>query len=169
MHIHEGLEQRWPEYRIGAKVERVQAFVDWLKSEGSISLLHPPLVGGLGSCKSRRCYYTHPLRRNQDSTLSLHCYLTAFSLFLPSFIYLSSLITETCSRASIVARLRSQNGLGQNNFSCVKKARSSFLFCWDPYLHPIAYRIAFLQPLKVSLIEYLIYSMGWRLKGMHLF
>ena len=43
-----------------------------------------------------------------------HCFLTAFPSCLQSFLPLRSLITETCLRASIVARLRSQNALGQN-------------------------------------------------------
>ena len=46
-------------------------------------------------------------------------------LFLPdSSLFFGSLkliITETFSRTSTVARLRSQNALGQNGFSCVKK------------------------------------------------
>ena len=40
-------------------------------------------------------------------------FLTAFPLFLHSLTSLRKLITETCSRVSIVARLTSQNGLGQ--------------------------------------------------------
>ena len=44
----------------------------------------------------------------------LHYYLTDFSLFLPSFVLLRSLITETCSREVIASRFRPRNGLGQN-------------------------------------------------------
>ena len=44
------------------------------------------------------------------------------SSLVSAFPPLRSLITETCSRASIVARLISQNGLGQNGFSYIKKA-----------------------------------------------
>ena len=54
------------------------------------------------------------------------CFITAellshlFSVL--AFLYSLKIITETCSKASTVARLRSQNGLGQNVFSYVKKA-----------------------------------------------
>ena len=43
-----------------------------------------------------------------------HCFLTAFPSCLQSFLPLRSLITETCLRASTVARLRSQNVWDQN-------------------------------------------------------
>ena len=59
--------------------------------------------------------YVYPLKRNWDSVLSLNCYFLIFPLFLCSLTSLK--ITETCSRASFVARLRSQNGLGQNCFT----------------------------------------------------
>ena len=50
-----------------------------------------------------------------------HCFLSPCPSFLQSFLPLRSLITETCLRASIVARLRSQNVLDQNGFSYVKE------------------------------------------------
>ena len=49
-------------------------------------------------------------------------------MFLHSFVPLRSLITEICSRASIVARLRSQNG-----FSYVNKAIPGYLSLGTPY------------------------------------
>ena len=52
---------------------------------------------------------TGPPRESQT-----HCFLTAFPSCLQSFLPLRSLITETCLRASIVARFRSQNLLDQN-------------------------------------------------------
>ena len=45
----------------------------------------------------------------------------------------SSLITETCSRASIVVRVRSKNGLVKNGFSYVKKAVPG---SFSPVLYP---------------------------------
>ena len=44
-----------------------------------------------------------------------------------------SLITETCSRASVVVRIRSQNGLVKNGISYVKKATPGSL---SPVLYP---------------------------------
>ena len=52
-------------------------------------------------------------------------------LFLHSFALLRSLITEICSRTSIVASLRSQNGLGQKWLIYVKKAMTGS-FSGDP-------------------------------------
>ena len=79
-----------------------------------VTLLH--LSSVLSLCRTQRCVSdsdTYPLRRNLDSVLLLnYCFLNAFRFFVPQ----RSLSTETCSRASIVARLRSQNG-----FSYVKK------------------------------------------------
>ena len=65
--------------------------------------------------------------------LLYHCTIVSlpFFLCLHSFVPLRSLISETCSRASIAARLRSQNGLGQNGFSC-QESHSWFSFSGDP-------------------------------------
>ena len=60
-------------------------------------------------------------------------FLDCFS-FVPAFPYLRSLITESCSRSSIVARLRSQNDLVQNGFSYVKKAIPGSLSLGTPNL-----------------------------------
>ena len=71
-----------------------------------------------------------------DRTLFYLWTVVSWLLFLCSCILLfpwRSLITETCSRASIVARLRSQNGLGQNGFSSVKKAMPCSLLLGTPY------------------------------------
>ena len=61
-------------------------------------------------------------------------YLDCIS-FVPAFPLLSlrSVITETCSRASIMAGLRSQNGLDQNGLSYVKKAMPGSLALGTPY------------------------------------
>ena len=54
------------------------------------------------------------------------CFITAVLLShlfsVPAFLYSFKIITEACSKASTVARLRPQIGLGQNVFSYVKKA-----------------------------------------------
>ena len=57
-------------------------------------------------------------------------------LFLHSFVTLRQLITETCSRVSIVARLRSQNGLGQKWLLLCQESHAWFSFSGEslPYL-----------------------------------
>ena len=111
MHIHEGA---WAD-RIGAKVNRVLALVDRSpKRKCHLSPLH--LSGGLSFCRTQR----HIIVR----IWLYHCTIVWLP-FLCSCILLfplRSLITLTYERASIVVRLRSQNGLGQNGFSFVKKA-----------------------------------------------
>ena len=53
-------------------------------------------------------------------------------LFLHSFVPLRSLITENCSRAiTVVANLKSQNGLGQKWFLWYQKEPWPGLFSWD--------------------------------------
>ncbi|CAI9172839.1 unnamed protein product [Rangifer tarandus platyrhynchus] len=65
------------------------------------------------------------------------CFITAplfdclFSVL--SSVPLKALIPGTCSRVSIVARLRSQNGLSQNELSYVKKAMPGSLSPRSPY------------------------------------
>ena len=56
------------------------------------------------------------------------------SLFLHSFIPLRSLTTETCSRASIAARLSHRMIQAQNSFTYVKKAMPGFLSPGTSYL-----------------------------------
>ena len=49
------------------------------------------------------------------------------------------LITEACSRASIVARLRSQNRLGENGYSCRElflQGPLTYLLTWAPGMRP---------------------------------
>ena len=60
------------------------------------------------------------------------------SLFFGS---LNLIITGTRSRTSTVARLRSQNGLGQNGFSCVQKTIYGSFLLGTPYpiLQPSLY------------------------------
>ena len=83
------------------------------------------------------------MRRNKDSAVSLHYYLTAFSLLLHSFVPLRSLITtETCSRANISPRLRSQNGLGQKWVPVCQEIHALFSFSGDPAPSLSAYKIS---------------------------
>ena len=53
-------------------------------------------------------------------------------LFLHSFVPLRSLITETFPRASLVPRLRSQNGLGQKWLLFCQESHAWFSFSRDP-------------------------------------
>ena len=54
----------------------------------------------------------------------------------PTFVPWGALITETCSRASVLARLRSQNSLGQKWFLLYQESHTCFSFSGDtlPYL-----------------------------------
>ena len=56
MYVHEGLEQRKIQARIGAKVGRVQCLVDWNLEGQHHSVL--PLAGSLGSCRTQRYIIT---------------------------------------------------------------------------------------------------------------
>ena len=82
-------------------------------------------------CTAGRFFTIWATSEAQDSALSLPYCSTAFSLFLHSFVSLRSFITKTCSRASIIPRLRSQNSIGQNGFSPVKKAMGGLFFSKD--------------------------------------
>lgn len=52
MYVHEGLEQRRIQARIGAEVDRVQFLVGWNLEGQHHSVLH--LAGGLSSCRTQR-------------------------------------------------------------------------------------------------------------------
>ena len=54
--------------------------------------------------------------------------------FLCFFVPIRSIMTEICSGASMVARLRSQDGLGQKRFSYAKKALPGSLSLGAPTL-----------------------------------
>ena len=56
-------------------------------------------------------------------------------MFLHSFLLLRSLITETCSRASIMARLRSQNGFSQESHAWFFFKDHPTLSAYTPKLH----------------------------------
>ena len=107
------------QHRIGSKVDRVQALVDWSHKgqKKSASSLHPPPRWGAEFLQNSKisirlwCIFLE----KELGLLSLnYCFLTAFPLFLCSLTSLKTIITETCSRASLVMRLRSQNAWGQN-------------------------------------------------------
>ena len=86
-------------------------------------------VGAFVPAELKDVYYVYPLRNQdpapKDALLFLDC-----SSLVSAFLSLRLLITETCSRGSVVARLRSQNGLGQNGFSC-QESHSWFSFSGD--------------------------------------
>ena len=58
--------------------------------------------------------------------------LTAFPPFLHSLVPERAVITESCSRASTVARFTLQNGLGQNWLLLCQESHDWFSFSWDP-------------------------------------
>ena len=63
-------------------------------------------------------------------------------LFLHSFVPLRSLNTQTCSRASTVARLRLQNGLGPKWLLFCQESHAWFSFSGDSLPYLLAYRKA---------------------------
>ena len=97
----------------------------------------------LVSCIGRRILY-HWATWEAGESLQLILYLSYgyFSclkpvvLFLYSFVPLQSVTTETCSRASTVVKLRSQNGLRQKWLLFCQEIHSHFSFSRDslPYL-----------------------------------
>ena len=118
MHIHEGAWARRVQPRIGAKVNNLS--LGWLKSGGQ----HPypvfHLGCGLSSYRTQR-YIIMCILWGVTRTLTELLFDCLFSI--PAFICsLKIIIIETCSRASILIRVRLQNVLGQNEFSHVKKA-----------------------------------------------
>ena len=110
------------EHRTGTRFDKVQALADWsqegLEGWHHHSILH--LGGDLSSCGTQRDI-TMYIPWGRTRTLLYHYCLTAFFLFLYSFVPLRSLITETCSRASTAAWLASQNGL-RPKMASLKKA-----------------------------------------------
>ena len=110
-----GLKQRRTQRRIGAEVDRVQALVDW-SQEGQHHHLSSTWVGTLVAAELKDILLCISLA--EELGLCFNCWTIVFwLLFLCSCIPLfplRSLIKKTCSRASTVARLRSQNGLDQN-------------------------------------------------------
>ena len=134
-----------------------------MKSGGSTTSFHPPWVGALVSAEFKVILLRVSLEEEQDPALSLHHCLVAISLFIslflcccfwslspvqlwgpvdarlpcpsPSpFVPIKSSITETYSRVSIMAKLRSQNGLDQKGFFSVRKAMPGSLSPVNPYL-----------------------------------
>ena len=121
------LEQLRIQHWIGAKVDRVQAVVDRShnsqKKSSHYSLdsswsgywaLEGVLHLGKQLRKRFRLLFTMETElgvfiSNISPLLSLFLLPANSCLFLHSFVPLRSLTTEACSRASLVARLRSQN------------------------------------------------------------
>ena len=72
-------------------------------------------------------------------------------LFLHSFVPLRSLITEICSKASIVARLRSPNGLGQKWLLFRQGSHDWFSFSRDPQPYLLSGPLILPGPFQCSL------------------
>ena len=70
-------------------------------------------------------------------------------LFLHYFVTLRSLITETCSRARIMARLRSENGFRPKWLLFCQESHAWFSFSGDslPYLLTVASRLVIAKEL----------------------
>ena len=144
-----GLEQRKIQPRIETKVNRVHVLVDWShegQKRSTSSALRFSLIwwlstqGGLNSAKQLKkvlqvnlCHWdrTGSLYKWFLSLLLLLLLPNNSPLFLHSFVPLRLLIIETCSRASIMVRLRSQNGLSwkwlllcQENHACFSSSRA---------------------------------------------
>ena len=66
------------------------------------------------------------------SLLLLFLLLDDNCIFLHSFVPWRSLITETCSRTSIITMLRPQNGLGQKWLFLCQESHAWFSFSTDP-------------------------------------
>ena len=117
---------------------------DWLvvtvvfqESQQSASWFQPvwgPVFRGRDQVKATPSdYYVYPSRRSWDSVLLLsYCFLPDFPLFLHPLTSLTIMNYEACSRASIVARLRSQNGLGQKWLLLCQESHVWFSFSGDP-------------------------------------
>ena len=112
-----GLAQRRSQPRLGEKVNRVQALVDWShEGQHPHSTLH--MDGGLGSCTTQR-YMTMCVPWGEARILFHHWTTASWLLFLCSCIPLfpwRSRIAEACSRA------RSRPGL-DHRMALAKKSR----------------------------------------------
>ena len=120
-----GLEKSRIQHR--TSINRVQALVDW-SHEGQHHHSILQLGGGLSFCRTQRhvimCIPWGTRTLPQGCTI-VSCCSSLVSASPP----LRSLITETSSRASIVAKLRSQNSLGKMG-SLMSGKPSLFLFLW---------------------------------------
>ena len=87
-------------------------------------------------------HFWFALERNRDHSVVFTTHILSLllrlllpdnsPLFLHCFVPLRPLITENCSRAStVVAKLKSQNGLGQKWFLWYQKEPWRGLFSWD--------------------------------------
>lgn len=105
---------------------------NWLKSQrvrkGQHHLLGCCRGGGWMLHTNR--YHWLPFTQNCEALLLIHylcrCYFSCQIAIICSFVPLG-FITETCSRASIVARLRSQNNFGQKWLKSKKQYQILFL------------------------------------------
>lgn len=87
------LEQRRFQHRIRARVDRVQAFIDWrLEGQHHHSILH---LSGIFSSYRIKTYFYIPWDATRDLNYLLCCFTSVwlpFSLFLYSFVPLKSLL-----------------------------------------------------------------------------
>ena len=132
-----GLEQRKILHRVGAKVNRVQALDDWShegQKRSTSSSLRFQLIwkltfqGGFKFCKTAQESASGLIFTIETELGVFTIDLLSLLLFLllPDnsglfFYSFKIIISGTFQRVSIVAKLRSQNGIGQNGFSNVKK------------------------------------------------
>ena len=91
------------------------------------SVFHPPPWCGLKLLQNSKDLYQVVVYIPWGGTRILfYCWtIVSWLLFLCSclpLLFLRTMVAETCSRAIIMAWLRSQNGLGQNSFFYIKKA-----------------------------------------------
>ena len=114
MSIHEGAWAEEIQHRVGAKVNRVQALLDWSLRLNTII----PSSTGLGPSflqDSKICIRLLCIPWGGTWTLFYHWTIFSWLLFLCSFLKLVNY--WDLSMIIIVARLRSQNGLGKSGLS----------------------------------------------------
>ena len=141
--LMKGLDRKRIRHRIGAKVDRLQALVDWShegqKTSTSASLrfkLIQQLSVWRGTVKFCRTTQESasgwflPLKQNWEYLQQIYylCYCY-FSCLATVIVPVRPLFTEISSRARIVARLRSQNGLDLK-WLLMLKSYCLVLFFW---------------------------------------
>ena len=118
MHIHEGILSR-REFSIDLGQGSTEPKLYLVKVRRVNNVIASSTWGGaLGPAELKGVF----LCGSPSGETRTLCCLTATSLFFHFLVPFRSVITEIYSRASIVAKLRSQNGLEQDGFSYVKKA-----------------------------------------------
>lgn len=140
MYVHEGLEQRKIQARIGAKVGRVQCLVDWnLEGQHHLS---SPWLGALVPAELKGTLLPDSVQ--EELRLSFITELLCDCPFsVPASLgFLTIMDHWVCPRANTVVKVRSQSGLGQDGFSrqgihaCVSFSRDplSYLLKQDSHV-----------------------------------